>query len=58
MVCPKKRFCIEGKIGEMAKPWAANKLNDSGEKRKKKKNPIGLNNENDQMLENELGKLC
>jgi hypothetical protein len=50
MVCSKKRFCIEGKIGEMTKPWAANKLNDSGEKRKILKNPIGLNNENDQML--------
>ena len=34
----------------MAKPWAANKLNDSGEKRKILKNPIRLNNENDQML--------
>ena len=56
MVCSKKRFCIEGKIGEMAKPWAANKLNDSGEKRKiKKQNPIGLDNENEI---NELGKLC
>jgi hypothetical protein len=28
MVCSKKRFCIEGKIGETAKPWAANKLNE------------------------------
>jgi hypothetical protein len=56
MVCSKKRFCIEGKIGEMAKPWAANKLNDSGEKRKiKKQNPTGLDNENEI---NELGKLC
>ena len=34
----------------MTKPWAANKLNDSGEKRKILKNPIGLNKENDQML--------